>query len=91
MLAEETDFDFIDLNLGCPIDLIYRQGAGSGLLNKTKVLESVVRSCSLILDQYGKTFTVKTRTGVYEHKSIAHELMPKFVEWGAKQITVRTC
>lgn len=89
VLAEEADFDFIDLNLGCPIDLIYRQGAGSGLLNRTKVLESVVRSCSSILDAYGKTFTVKTRTGVYENKSIAHELMPRIEKWGAKQITVR--
>lgn len=25
VLAEEADFDFIDLNLGCPIDLIYQQ------------------------------------------------------------------
>uniref|UniRef100_A0A336L797 tRNA-dihydrouridine(47) synthase [NAD(P)(+)] n=1 Tax=Culicoides sonorensis TaxID=179676 RepID=A0A336L797_CULSO len=88
VLAEEADFDFIDLNCGCPIDLIYRQGAGSGLLNKVRVLESVVRSCSSILHTYGKAFTVKTRTGVYENKSIAHELMPKIAQWGASQLTL---
>ena len=25
--------DFIDLNCGCPLDLVYNTGAGSGLLN----------------------------------------------------------
>lgn len=85
LLNEEIDVDFIDLNLGCPIDLIYRQGGGSGMLNRLNVLESVVKSVSQVMSI---PLTVKTRTGVYIDKPIAHTLMPKFVNWGVSMITV---
>lgn len=85
LLNQEIDVDFIDLNLGCPIDLIYRKGGGSGMLNRLHVLESVVKSISQVLDI---PLTVKTRTGVYIDKPIAHKLMPRFRDWGASMITV---
>jgi len=38
MLMQDSDsgchVDFLDLNLGCPIDLVCDRGAGSALLNK---------------------------------------------------------
>lgn len=86
VLSENCDIDFIDLNLGCPIELIYSQGGGSALIRRENVLEAIVRSCSDILD--GIPFTVKTRTGIYANKSVAHELVPKFEKWGAKAVTV---
>lgn len=85
LLSREIDVDYIDLNLGCPIDLIYRQGGGSGMLNRLNVLETVVRSVSQVLDI---PLTVKTRMGVYIDKPIAHNLTPKFRDWGASMITV---
>ncbi|XP_076652840.1 dihydrouridine synthase 3 [Halictus rubicundus] len=85
LLNEEIDIDFIDLNLGCPIDLIYRQGGGSGMLNRLNVLETVIKSVSQVLSI---PLTIKTRTGVYIDKPIAHNLIPKFREWGASMITV---
>ncbi|XP_076180473.1 dihydrouridine synthase 3 isoform X2 [Ptiloglossa arizonensis] len=85
LLTEEIDVDFIDLNLACPIDLIYRQGGGSGMLNRLNVLETVVKSVSQVMNI---PLTVKTRTGVYIDKPIAHNLMPKFHEWGVSMITV---
>ncbi|XP_017881892.1 tRNA-dihydrouridine(47) synthase [NAD(P)(+)]-like [Ceratina calcarata] len=85
LLNEKIDVDFIDLNLGCPIDLIYRQGGGSGMLNRLHVLETVIKSVSQAMDI---PLTVKTRTGVYIDKPIAHTLMPKFREWGVSMITV---
>lgn len=85
LMDEDIDVDFIDLNLGCPIDLIYRQGGGSGMLNRLNVLESVVKSVSQVLTI---PLTVKTRMGVYMDKPIAHDLMPKFRDWGASMITV---
>lgn len=88
ILAEYADFDFIDLNIGCPIDLIYKQGAGSALLRRPHVLEDTVRACSALLAQYGKVFTVKTRTGIYADKPVAHEFLPKFEEWGAGLTTL---
>ncbi|XP_061933974.1 tRNA-dihydrouridine(47) synthase [NAD(P)(+)]-like isoform X2 [Apis cerana] len=85
LLNEQIDVDFIDLNLGCPIDLIYRQGGGSGMLNRLNVLETVVKSVNQVMNI---PLTVKTRTGVYIDKPIAHTLMPKFRDWGVSMITV---
>lgn len=86
LLSENCEIDFIDLNIGCPIDLIYKQGAGSALIRRTNILESIVRSASEVLN--GIPFTVKTRTGIYSNKSVAHELVPKFESWGAKAVTI---
>lgn len=86
VLAENIDIDFVDLNIGCPIDLIYKQGGGSALIRRQNVLEHIVRSCSKVLDD--KPFTVKTRTGVYQDKSVAHDLMPKLEQWGAAAVTL---
>lgn len=85
LLNHEISVDYIDLNLGCPIDLIYRTGGGSGMLNRLNVLETVVKSVSQVLDI---PLSVKTRTGVYMDKPIAHNLMPKFRDWGVSMITV---
>lgn len=72
LLQKEIEVDFIDLNLGCPIELVYKQGGGSGLLRRQKVLESCVRNLSDIL---AIPLTVKTRTGVYSNENIAHVLV----------------
>ncbi|XP_018577352.1 tRNA-dihydrouridine(47) synthase [NAD(P)(+)]-like [Anoplophora glabripennis] len=85
LLQNEINVDFIDLNLGCPIELVYKQGGGSGLLRRQKVLESCVRNLS---DMLTIPLTVKTRTGVYNNENIAHILAPKFREWGANLITI---
>ncbi|RLU21635.1 hypothetical protein DMN91_006010 [Ooceraea biroi] len=85
LLSREINVDYIDLNLGCPIDLIYRHGGGSGMLNRLNVLETVVKSVSQVLDI---PLSVKTRTGVYMDKPIAHNLMPRFRDWGVSMITV---
>ncbi|KAJ8972171.1 hypothetical protein NQ314_000299 [Rhamnusium bicolor] len=85
MLQKETKIDFIDLNLGCPIELVYKNGGGCGLLRRQRVLESCVRNLSDILTI---PLTVKTRTGVYNTENVAHILAPKFKEWGASLITI---
>lgn len=71
-LDKEMQLDFVDLNLGCPIDLVYREGGGCGLLRRPKVLESCIRSLSQILTI---PLTVKTRIGVYNNENIAHTLV----------------
>lgn len=86
VLSEKLDVDFIDLNIGCPIDLIYKQGGGSALIRRTNVLQQIVRTCSTLLDD--KPFTVKTRTGVYANEPVAHDLLPKLEKWGAAAITL---
>uniref|UniRef100_A0A2H1VVD0 tRNA-dihydrouridine(47) synthase [NAD(P)(+)] n=1 Tax=Spodoptera frugiperda TaxID=7108 RepID=A0A2H1VVD0_SPOFR len=85
MLQENTELDFIDLNLGCPIDLIYKKGGGSGMMHRLNALEASVRCASKVLSI---PFTVKMRTGVYEGKKITHTIVPKMAEWGASLVTV---
>ncbi|XP_001355747.3 tRNA-dihydrouridine(47) synthase [NAD(P)(+)]-like [Drosophila pseudoobscura] len=86
VLQETAKVDYIDLNIGCPIDLIYQQGGGSALMRRTNILELVVRSCSSLSEQL--PFTVKMRTGIYADKSVAHELVPLVEEWGASAVTL---
>ncbi|XP_047041602.1 tRNA-dihydrouridine(47) synthase [NAD(P)(+)]-like [Helicoverpa zea] len=85
LLQENTELDFIDLNLGCPIDLIYKKGGGCGMMHRLNTLESSVRCASKILSI---PFTIKMRTGVYQDKKITHTIVPKMSEWGASLITV---
>lgn len=79
------DCDFVDINLGCPIDLIFKKGMGSGLMNREKPLEVMIRSMSQILT---RPLTVKMRTGIHMNKKIAHELIPHVKEWGADLVTL---
>ncbi|KAM7352806.1 dihydrouridine synthase 3 [Cochliomyia hominivorax] len=86
LLQETAKVDFLDLNIGCPIDLIYQQGGGSALMRRTNILELTVRSCSALNPKI--PFTVKMRTGIYADKSVAHDLLPLVEEWGAAAVTL---
>lgn len=88
LLQETTKVDYLDLNIGCPIDLIYQQGGGSALMRRTNILELAVRSCSALNPLI--PFTVKMRTGIYADKSVAHDLVPLVEEWGGSAVTVST-
>jgi tRNA-dihydrouridine synthase 3 len=88
LLSENIDIDYIDLNLGCPIDLIFQQGGGSALIRRPNVLKVLTKACSALLNDCGKPFTVKIRTGIYANKNVAHEFVPKFEEWGASMLTL---
>ena len=45
------DVDFVDLNLGCPIDLVYKRGMGSGLMGRKKPLEVMIKSITEIMNR----------------------------------------
>jgi len=85
LLEDTTEVDFIDLNLGCPIDLVYEKGAGSGLMKRKGPLESSIRAMSNMLRI---PFTVKMRMGVYTNTPCAHELVEKCRDWGVSMVTV---
>jgi len=79
------DVDFVDLNLGCPIDLVYKRGMGSGLMGRKKPLEVMIKSITEIMN---RPLTVKIRTGIYMDKPIADKLAPNLFEWGADMVTL---
>lgn len=85
VLQENVGIDFLDLNLGCPLDQIYRQGSGSGLLLRSKKLEVCLKSMRTVLNV---PLTVKTRSGVSKDQNITHDLIPMFKDSGVSLITV---
>lgn len=85
LIEQKVDCDFVDINMGCPIDLLFKKGMGSGLMARRRPMECIIRSMSRILTC---PLTVKMRTGVYSDKSIAHELFPMVEDWGVGALTL---
>ena len=85
LLEDRVDCDFVDINMGCPIDLIFQKGMGSGLMPRKRPLENIVRSMSTILT---KPLTIKMRNGIYSDKRIAHDTFPLVERWGVSAITL---
>ena len=90
VLAKEfpNTIDFVDLNCGCPIDLVFKTGSGSALMDAAGKLGKIVVGMQKALGEI--PLTVKMRTGVKDGKNNAHKLMPRVAtEWGASAMTVR--
>ncbi|KAJ1790080.1 tRNA-dihydrouridine synthase 3, partial [Coemansia sp. RSA 2399] len=85
LLSAECTVDFIDLNMGCPIDMAFNNGGGSALLASPKKIERMVRTMRHVVDC---DLTVKFRTGVKSGDNVAHTLVPEFARWGASVATL---
>lgn len=70
----------IDLNCGCPIDLVYREGAGSALLDHPSKLEKILRGMNAVSEQI--PITVKIRTGTRDNAPNAQKLVERLVLGG---------
>ncbi|KAI0643930.1 zinc finger dihydrouridine synthase [Trametes meyenii] len=81
------NLDFVDINCGCPIDLVYKTGSGSALLDAAGRLGKILVGMNKALGDI--PVTVKLRTGVKDGKNTAHKLMPRLQsEFGASAITL---
>ncbi|XP_074543549.1 tRNA-dihydrouridine(47) synthase [NAD(P)(+)]-like [Halichoeres trimaculatus] len=85
LINNNTEVDFVDINSGCPIDLVYKKGGGCGLMTRTRKFEQIVKGMNYVLDV---PLTVKIRTGVQEKCNIAHKLIPEMKEWGVSMVTL---
>jgi len=87
LLGETVDFDFLDLNCGCPIDLVCDKGAGAALLRYPARMEKLCRAASGLL---GVPLTLKTRTGWEDAAELrsAHSLAPRLRDWGVTALTL---
>lgn len=85
LINNNTDVDFVDINSGCPIDLVYKKGGGCGLMTRTRKFEQIIKGMNYVLDV---PLTVKIRTGVQEKNNIAHKLIPEMKKWGVSMITL---
>ncbi|BGP27994.1 tRNA-dihydrouridine synthase 3 [Rhodotorula toruloides] len=86
-IVKHADIDFLDVNCGCPIDLVFNKGAGSALLAHAGKLGKSLVGMSKVLGEV--PLTVKIRTGVSNNQPVAHKLMPRFQkEWGVSAVTM---
>ncbi|KAK9667215.1 hypothetical protein RND81_14G240300 [Saponaria officinalis] len=81
----ECSVDFIDINMGCPIDLVVNKGAGSALLTKPLRMKNVISAACASSE---KPITVKVRTGYIEGRNRIDSMISDIYEWGASAITI---
>ena len=77
-------FPIVDINMGCPVPKIYKNGEGSALLENPLLAEKIVKECV----KSGKIITVKFRIGVSPDKIITEEFAKRMEGAGASLITI---
>ncbi|KAF2321544.1 hypothetical protein GH714_000364 [Hevea brasiliensis] len=85
LIDQECNVDFIDINMGCPIDIVVDKGAGSCLLTKPMRMKRVINAASGTVE---KPITVKVRTGYFEGKNRIDSLIEDIGNWGASAVTI---
>ncbi|KAH6900287.1 hypothetical protein B0T10DRAFT_554824 [Thelonectria olida] len=63
----------IDLNCGCPIDMVFKSGGGSALLENHGKLERMIRGMNAVSGEV--PITAKIRTGIRSNKPTATQLI----------------
>lgn len=81
----------IDLNCGCPIDLVFRTGAGSALMDTPGKLEKILRGMNAVSGEI--PVTVKIRMGTKDNRPTADKLIDRLAFGGveAKQWDLGPC
>ena len=77
-------FPIVDINMGCPVPKIYKNGEGSALLENPNLAEKIVQECV----KSGKIITVKFRIGIHADKLITEEFAKRMEGAGASLITI---
>ncbi|CAN5548194.1 hypothetical protein BH18VER1_BH18VER1_07050 [soil metagenome] len=74
----------VDLNLGCPVPIVYRKCAGGGLLRDPERIDAILGALRHTLEI---PFTVKTRIG-FEDADVFDELLRVFARHSLDLVTV---
>ena len=74
----------VDFNLGCPAPVVYRKGAGGGLLREPRRVDAILGA---LRDAVKGPFTVKTRIG-FDSMAVFDELLPVFAKHSLDLLTV---
>ena len=82
--AELAPFDLVDINMGCPMPKIVKNGDGSALMENMPLAEKIVAACV----KSGKRISVKFRTGTDEAHKVTAEFARMCEGAGACMITV---
>ncbi|MBW6490337.1 MAG: tRNA-dihydrouridine synthase [Lentimicrobium sp.] len=63
-ISDHYDFDGIDINMGCPVAKIVKQGGCSALIGQNELVSDIIQATR---EGSGLPVSVKTRTGIKEH------------------------
>ncbi|MFN6513608.1 MAG: tRNA dihydrouridine synthase DusB [Nostoc sp. CreGUA01] len=77
--------DTVDINMGCPVNKITKNGGGSSLLRQPEIAEAIVREVVKAVDV---PVTVKTRIGWNDKEITILDFAKRMEDAGAKMITV---
>jgi len=85
VMVEAAGADVIDINIGCPVKKVVRQGGGSNLLRDMPLMENIFRAVRAAIRA---PLTVKIRTG-WDHDSInAVEVLKLAEDCGIEALTI---
>lgn len=84
-MVGETNADIIDINMGCPVLKIYKNGSGAALARDPKYAAEIVRE---VVAHVRKPVTVKFRKGWDDDHVNAVEVALAVEEAGAKAVAV---
>lgn len=79
-----ADFSVVDINMGCPVPKVFKNGEGSALLGDMPLAEKIIFACK----KSGKRICVKFRTGISEDKKVTAEFAKMCEGAGADLLTV---
>ena len=83
--VEELPFAILDINMGCPVPKIVRNGEGSALMNQPKLVHEIV---SKTVKAIQKPVTVKIRKGFNDESINAVEIAKIIEDAGAAAVAV---
>ncbi len=85
IVAEKSDPEIIDLNVGCPTPKIVKNGYGSALMKEPRLLEEVIKA---MVQAVNKPITVKIRSGWDKDSINAVEIAKIAENAGAKALAI---
>ena len=84
-MAVQEGADTVDINMGCPVNKITKNGGGSSLLRQPEVAEAIVRA---VVQAVSVPVTVKTRIGWTDKEITILDFAKRMEDAGAQMITV---
>lgn len=81
---ELAPFDLVDINMGCPVPKIYKNGEGSALMNDLPLAAKIISECK----KSGKALSVKFRIGLDGERLLCAEFAKMCEDAGADLITI---
>lgn len=79
-----SPYKIVDINMGCPVPKVFKNGEGSALLADINKAERIIKECV----KSGKIITVKIRTGLKRGDDIACDYAKMAENAGASLVTV---